>query len=219
MRFLPSLTALSLMLCAACASNSPSTDVRLTVTQDGPDAGGKTTITPEMQMQAMQLAQPGPEHEIIAKMAGDWTVASKMWMAPDQKPMEMTIDSHAEMVLGGRFLKSTAKGSFKMMGMEIPVESIGFFGYDRRNEVYTNVGFDTMGTYFITAEGTRDPETGVITVSGSDHDETFGITQEYRFEYTPISDDEFTVDLYFTNPEMTHGLDEFRMMQMVYKRK
>ena len=215
------LAPLTIALCSACASTGGEDHAAPVQHAALQDAGGDAeapAVTPEMQMEMMQLAQPGPEHEVLQKLAGTWKVEAKMWMMPGQDPLVTVIDAQSEMVLGGRFLQTTTSGELKVMGMSYPIETIGMMGFDRRNKVFTTVGFDTMGTYYVTAAGPRDAETGAIVMTGSDHDEHFGITQTYRFELRIQDDDHFTIDLYFTNPEMTHGQDEYHMVQMSYSR-
>ena len=215
------IVPLTLALCSACASTGDrgaAATVEHAALQDAGGEAAAPAITPEMQMEMMKLAQPGPEHETLQKLAGDWKVETKMWMMPGQDPIVAVIDAKSEMVLGGRFLQTTTSGELKVMGMTYPIETIGMMGFDRRNKVFTTVGFDTMGTYYVTAAGKQDAESGVIKMMGSDHDANFGITQTYRFELHMQDDDHFTIDLYFTNPEMTHGQDEYHMVQMAYTR-
>ena len=88
------------------------------------------------------------------------------------------------MILGGRFLEIVSKGDF--MGQDF--ESVGFLGFDRRHEVYTAIGLDTMGTYWVSGKGTRG-EDGVIRMHGEDDDPAG--KQVYTFEYEIISDDEY----------------------------
>ena len=97
-------------------------------------------------------------------------------------------------------------------------KSIQFLGFDRRNEQYTLVGLDTMGTYFVTARGTFDEELGAIVMSGVDEDPF--MTQEYDFVMKTLSDDEYTVELYFRGDMAAeHGVERFKMMELRSKRR
>jgi uncharacterized protein DUF1579 len=206
--------AIALLFCASCAS-TPEAPQAPEPAAEG--AAEEPELAPEVAA-AIDAAQAGPEHELLAKLAGDWTIQFKMWMAPNTPPITPTAQATNEMVLGGRFLQTHSTGEMKIGDMSIPVDSIGMMGFDRRNGVYTSVGFDTMGTYYVTAAGPRDPETGVITMSGSDHDQRTDITQTYKFVMRVIDDDHYVIDLYFTNFEMTHGQDEFHLVEMSYSR-
>lgn len=204
-----------LLFCASCASTPAARqapDAPAAPEQEAPDA------LPADVRSAMQAAEPGPEHAMLAKLAGDWDLQMKMWMAPNTPPIVASSKVKNEMVLGGRFLRAHSKGEMNLGGVTLTVESIGMMGFDRRNGVFTSVGFDTMGTYYVTAAGEQDPETGVITMAGSDHDRRTNMTQTYKFVMRVIDDDHYIIDLYFTNPEMTHGQDEFRLVEMSHTR-
>jgi len=206
--------AIALVFCASCASTSELAPAPTPATQEPAE---EPDLAPEV-VSAIDAGKAGPEHELLAKLAGEWTVQMKMWMAPDAPPLTPTATATNEMVLGGRFLQTHSSGEMKFGGTSLPVESIGMMGFDRRGGVYTSVGFDTMGTYYVTSAGPRDPETGVITMSGSDHDKRTGVTQTYKFVMRIIDDDHYVIDLYFTNFEMTHGQDEFHLVEMSYTR-
>ncbi|MBD3256920.1 DUF1579 domain-containing protein [candidate division GN15 bacterium] len=168
----------------------------------------------EMQAKMMELAQPGPEHELLEKLTGKWNMTVKMYMAPGQEPMVFNGSSEAETILGGRFLQS------KWVSGEGPMETRGvsIMGYDRRHEEYTALGLDTWGTYFVTAQGPMDEETNTITMAGTDEDPVFNMLQEYEFVMTLVDDDTFTWDVIFYNPEMTQGQDSFKMVEITYER-
>jgi hypothetical protein len=170
-----------------------------------------------MQQQAMLDAQPGPEHEEIAKGAGTWDVETKIFMPPmpgmqAMDPMTSEAESVNEMVLGGRFLMSRVSGHF--MGME--TESISFFGFDRRHDKYVTVGLDTMGTYFVTAEGVRD-EDGIIRMHGYDDDGMGG--QEYFFELDDSDPDRTVMNIYFSKMGPMEFEQPHKMVEMVQTRR
>jgi hypothetical protein len=78
-------------------------------------------------------------------------------MDPDAGPMTQTASSTCRRILDGRFLEMVAQGD--VMGQTF--ESMALFGFDRRHEVWTTVGFDTLGTYWVSGAGSRD-ESGTI---------------------------------------------------------
>ncbi len=168
-----------------------------------------------MMMQSMQAAQPGPEHKILEKMAGTWDTETKMWMQPGMDPMVTNGISDSKMVLGGRFLMSHDKSG---EGIHM-FENITMMGYDRRYEHFTVVGFDNMGTYYVTAEGTYDDESQTISLYGENKDPIANFVQKYDIVVTFIDDDKFVSELVFKNPEMTFGQDEFKMVEVTFTRK
>lgn len=154
----------------------------------------------------LELAQPGPEHEELAKTAGTWDMDYSMWMMPDAPPLKASGESKTEMVLGGRWLYNDASG--EMMGSK--TQSIGYLGYDRRTEEYVTVGLDTMGTYFITASGEKG-EDGVIRMHGVD-DSPMG-KQVYTFEMEFPSEDEQILRLYFSEMSGQTFDPPFKLME------
>ena len=169
----------------------------------------------EMMAKYMELAEPGPEHEFIAKMTGTWDLDGKMWVTPGSEPMTFQSVSNSKMVLGGRFLMSEAEGEWGGM----PAQNIGFLGFDRRHEKFTTVGFDNFGTYWVTASGDYNEETKTLTMYGEDEDPIMGFVQKYNFVWDFESDDKMTFSVVFFNPEFTGGADEFKMIEIVYTRK
>ncbi|MGH8015730.1 MAG: DUF1579 family protein [Candidatus Zixiibacteriota bacterium] len=169
----------------------------------------------EMQQKAMELAQPGPEHQKLAELAGNWTYTFKMWMSPaETNPMIAGGKAEAKTAIGGRFLQLNYSGTF--MGM--PFEGFSVMGFDRRSSEYTSVGFDNMGTYWVSAQGPADKETGVITMVGKDYDAFFKHTQEYKFVMELKSKDQFTFAVIFTDPITSQGTGNFKMVEIEYNR-
>jgi hypothetical protein len=159
---------------------------------------------------AMALAAPGPEHEILATMAGTWDLAASFFSEPGAAPQTSSLVAEQRMILGGRFLESRARG--ETMGEEM--ESLGILGYDRRHRKYTTVGFDTWGTYYVTAAGDYDPETRTLTMQGEDLDPHFGL-QRFTMTTRFASDDELVYELVFHQPDGT----EWTMLEILYTRR
>ena len=176
-------------------------------TQDPPEG-----MSPEAMAQAMELAQPGPEHELLAKHAGEWTVEASLAMAPGTEPFTEKGTARMHPILGGRFLQIDVQGAF--MGM--PFESMTLMGFDRRYGDWTLIGFDTYGTYYVTAKGKRG-EDGVVRMDGRDEDLTG--PQLYTFVVEFVSDDELVVSTDFTAFAGQTFEEPFRMVSVRYKRK
>jgi hypothetical protein len=167
-----------------------------------------------MQAEYMKLAQPGPEHEMLAKLAGTWNMTVTVWPAPGADPMKFGGTGHNEMILGGRFLQMTSvSGEGEMM-----TETLHLIGFDRRHNEFISAGFDTWGTYFVTARGPQDEKTGRIVMSGEDFDPVAGFTQVYDYIIMIEGEDKITFAVVFKNPELTGGADEFKMVEIAYER-
>lgn len=173
-----------------------------------------STTQDKMMAKAMKLAQPGEEHKILEKLAGEWNVETKMWMNPGADPMILPGKSSAKMVLDGRFLYSEYSIDTDQMKGE------GFFvtGFDRRHEMFTYIGFDTWGTYSVSASGTYDEKTKSITMYGEDDDPVMGHTQKYNLVISFNSDDTWKFEVIFLDKVHTQGADQFKMVEVNYIR-
>ena len=166
----------------------------------------------EAVMRAMQLAQPGPEHAELAKLAGEWTMTITMQMAPGMPAQTQTVDASSRMILDDRFLEVTSTG--ELMGM--PVETLTFLGFDRRLKQYTLLGMDTLGTYWVTAAGAME-ENGMLRLQGED-DSPDG-KQIYTFEFEFINDDTFEQRTLFKQIGHLTFDEPFLMVKVRYQRK
>ena len=117
------------------------------------------------------------------------------------------------MVIGGRFLELTSSGTY--MGMAY--EGLYYIGFDRRGKEYTTVGFDNSGTYWVTAKGQPD-STGVIVMYGEDEDKSMGFTQKYKFLMDIKNKDKFIFSVVFTDPVMSQGTGNFKVVEIIYNR-
>ncbi len=116
--------------------------------------------------QAPAPASPGPEHEILHSLEGDWQVFVKD---------EIVGSATARLRLGDRFLE------VELVSDSGPVRhAIYTFGFDRRHGVYTVVAFDDSGTYSVTARGMATG--GRIMMYGKDEDpvmRSMGLDKEF----------------------------------------
>lgn len=162
----------------------------------------------------MELAQPGPEHQLLNDMAGKWNMELTMWPQPGAEPLKSNLTGEFNLILGGRFLQSTSRG--KIFGMDS--ETMQIMGFDRRSKKYTLVAFDTQGTYSVSAAGTMDPKTSTLTMYGEDVDPVMNMVQKYDFVIKVIDKDTHSWSIIFKNPEMTGGAAEFKMIEILCKR-
>ncbi len=168
-----------------------------------------------MMQEMMALAGPGPEHELFKGLVGSYTLEGNIWMAPGATPMTISGTTESELILGGRFLKTTSVSGEGQMR----TESFGLLGFDRRFGHYTSVGFDTWGTYYVTAAGKINDEKTKITMYGEDIDPVSNMTQKYDFVYEIINDSSYVVSVIFYNPELTQGAESFKMVELTYTKK
>ncbi|MBK7092868.1 MAG: DUF1579 domain-containing protein [bacterium] len=186
----------------------------LTVSVSAQQAAPSPDSLQKLMATYMELAQPGPEHQLLNDMAGKWNMELTMWPQPGAEPMKSNLTGEFNLILGGRFLQSTSKG--KIFGMDS--ETMQILGFDRRSKKYTLVAFDTQGTYSVSASGTMDPKTSTMTLYGEDVDPLMNMVQKYDFVIKVIDKDTHSWSIIFKNPEMTGGAAEFKMIEILCKR-
>jgi uncharacterized protein DUF1579 len=53
----------------------------------------------------------GPEHQMLATFAGSWRGPTQLWLDPSEPPEESQTELLAELVLGGRWLRLSWRGT------------------------------------------------------------------------------------------------------------
>lgn len=139
----------------------------------------------------IETAKPVAEHERLAELTGPWNVTTRLWFGPDVRTG--TGKGEGRMVLGGRFLVLEFD-----LGGELASQAMNIFGFDRRTNDYTLVGYDTLGTYYITAAGKSDAAQKGIVLRGTYLQPPANTSQAYHFVWTRPSEKEHLLTLYFT---------------------
>ncbi len=162
----------------------------------GAPPDGPGDMTPEeiaaFQQEMMAQAQPGPEHKTLERLAGEWDFSVKFHYPDEMTGMKYEGRAVNQMILGNRFLESKADG--EMMGM--PVGGLYILGFDRRHDHYTVTGFDSQGTYSVSAVGEYDEELGAIRLEGTTYNPKLDHTEVYYF-LIRIEDDRYTWEVWF----------------------
>lgn len=162
----------------------------------------------------MELAKPGPEHKQLESLVGSWDEEIKFFMAPGKPPMTFKGTCQNRMILGGRFLVSESKGGSGPMAFE----SMMIMGFDRRTGKFTTVGFDSEGTYYVAGAGPYDQSRKAIVMYGEDVDPVLG-TQKYDMVMTIVSPTKYIKEIVFKDAAHTHGLPEFKMVEIILTKK
>ncbi|CAN5462249.1 hypothetical protein BH10BAC5_BH10BAC5_10570 [soil metagenome] len=157
----------------------------------------------------MDYMTPGDGQKGLAMMVGDWKVKNTFWMDPNGPPTVSEGTAKCEMLLGGRYMKMTAKA--EMMGM--PFEGIGTNAYDNASKTYQSTWIDNMGTGIMYMEGTMDPVTKVVTYYGSMMDPIKGMKTNEKQTITWNSPEMVTMEMY----SIENG-KETKTMEIVYTR-
>jgi hypothetical protein len=111
----------------------------------------------------MEASTPGDAHKKLNDLVGSWNIATTMWMeGPDKPPATSKGTAELKWALNGRFLQQNMNG--EMMGM--PMNGVGFNGYDNIDKKYTMFWIDNTSTAMFTAEGGFDKTGTVLTMYG-----------------------------------------------------
>ncbi len=208
LRFARRLTAsvlasllVSMIVCAVAAA------------QDKPPVGtaGSMSAGEKAMMDAMaKAATPGPNHEMLASIVGDWTYTSRMWMNPGASPTESKGTVTYTALLGGRFVQGQYRGD--MMGM--PFEGLGLMGYDNTAGQFQASWVDNMGTSITYLTGQYDAANKTYTFTGQEDDPVNpGAKINVREVVRVVSPDSHVMEWY----ETRNGR-EVKMMEVSYSR-
>src|SRR6185295_10465864 len=178
--------------------------------QDKPQEGAPAMGGADMEAM-MKAMSPGEPQKRLARLAGDWTFTSKMWMAPGAAPAESGGTMHGEVLFGGRYVEHHWKGNF--MGM--PFEGRGTDAYDNVAKMYVSSWIDNMGTGIMYSTGTCDDAGKVCTHSGDMWDPMTGQKTTSKSTITWKDDNTFTLEMFGKGPSG----QEMKMMEITATRK
>lgn len=153
---------------------------------------------------------PGPVHQMMAESAGEWTYQVTIWMDPSQPPQKMEGSCTYEMILGGRYLKSTHKSN--MMGM--PYEGMMLLGYDNAKKEFTEVWYDNFGTGTSIFTGKYSDQDSTLHLTGTMVDPATGKDMKYREDMKIIDKDNQIMTMYAVQDDK-----EIKNMEQVLTRK
>jgi hypothetical protein len=165
-----------------------------------------------MMEKMMKAATPGPQHEMLKKMAGEWNAKVTTQMDPSQPAQVENSTSTLTMLMDGRYCQEVTSG--QMMGQ--PFSGMGVTGYDNVLGKYVSTWIDNFGTGIMTSTGTADASGKVITWIGTMSDPATGKVSKERMVTTIVDDDHHTFEMYGTPPG---AKKEMKMMTIEYSRK
>jgi uncharacterized protein DUF1579 len=180
-------------------------------------AGAKAAANapPKMDAAAMQemmakMAAPGPEHERLKQLEGQWNSTVKWTMDPSQPPAESKSTSTCTSLMGGRYIQEEAAGD--MNGM--PFQGMGLTGYDNMLKKYVSIWIDNMGTGIMTSQGTFDSNGNALNWTAQMADPMTGKAMTYRMVTRFADKDHHTFEMYMKSPDGK----EFKTMEIAYER-
>ena len=158
----------------------------------------------------MKLITPGPQHEQLAKLAGEWEATQTLWMAPGAPAVEAKATAKFRMIMGGRFLVQTYKSEIPGMGV---FTGRGTTGYDNAAKEYVQTWLDSFNTGIMTSRG-KEADDKTIELVGESPDPFTKQKVKFRTLSKYIDDDHHEMEMFETRP----GMEERKIMKIVYKR-
>jgi hypothetical protein len=172
-------------------------------------------MTPEqkaMMDKMTKAATPGPQHAMLAKLAGEWACTVKYQMDPSQPWQESQSTATITTLMDGRYVQEVDAG--QMNGM--PFTGMGVYGFDNVSGRYVSTWIDNMGTGIETSVGTADASGKVITYAATMNDPMSGKPTNSRMVFTLVDDNHHTLEMFGTPPG---AKKETKMMTINYVRK
>lgn len=143
-----------------------------------------------------QIAQPGPEHDQLARLSGTWEVTTTFRSSePGARETLTEGEARNTVLIGGRFLRSEIRETW---GGE-PVDAVVRLGFDRRTGLHTLSRCDSWGTYCVDAAGAAS-EDGLLVLEGSALDPLGRDTETYRFVIDLRAPDRYSIAIDFMIP-------------------
>jgi hypothetical protein len=172
-------------------------------------------MTPEQKAMMDKMAKaatPGPQHAMLAKMAGAWACTVKFQMDPSQPWQESQSTATITSLMDGRYSQEVVSG--QMMGA--PFSGMGITGFDNVTGKYVSTWIDNMGTGIMTSVGTADASGKVISWNATMSDPMTGKASKSRMVTTFADDDHHTFEMFGVPPG---GKKEMKMMTINYVRQ
>lgn len=188
--------------CTACANSRVVSDDKEFVNDDGRDVVASKTPA---------IAGPGPEHERLQALIGNWKAETKAWRRPDEPVEEGKGTVSNFWMLDGRFVGQEYKGR----AQRPKYQGLGALGYDNIKKVYTSVWLDTMSTSIYTATGSCDESGNVFTLEGVYQDSVTGKPVKCRSITRIINRKEYSFELF---KEGSDG-KVFKALEVIYTRE
>lgn len=173
--------------------------------------GQPTEAAFEPSPEAILAMSPGPMHEYLAPLVGEWQAQLAWRMSPDAPWTEFDHQAERELTMDGRYLEETYKGEW----MGEPFQGRCIIGYDNVREEFTNIWYDNMSTGMSISTGQASKDGKVITFEGQHSDPMSGEKDAWvRSVMKIVGPDKNVVEM---STEDENG-DAFVSMRITYTR-
>lgn len=161
---------------------------------------------------AESLASPGPDHDRLNALIGEWTTVIKHWKSDEDEPIALRGTARRQWVLGGRFVEEHAENETSSGGR---FHSVAYLGYNRKTQLYERFWMTNTWTGMFNERGRYDPDMNVIRTQGSEIDPTSGAVILTTSELKIDSPSRHVFTSYTTG---TSGV-RWKQLEIVYTRK
>jgi len=163
-------------------------------------------------MQAwMEYMSPGEMHKMLEKGTGTWHTKVTMWNSPDSEPIVSEGTTVNEMIMGGRYQRSTHKAN--MMGMDM--EGMTIVGFDNATKKFNSIWIDNLGTGMMFSTGAYNEETGKVEMIGYMVDPMTGQEIAVKQNIERVDDNHHVFEMFMKD----ENGNEFKTMHIEYTRQ
>lgn len=155
---------------------------------------------------------PGPMHQLLARLEGDWKYESTLWSAPGAPPTQVGGEAKKRMILGGRFLDEVHTGSY--LGMT--AEGRNTTGWDNLAEQFVGVWVDNSTTGMIVTRGQVEADGQTIALESEFLNPMNDRREKLRLIYRIQDADHHSFEYWVKG---TKGQPDHKHMEIRYTRK
>lgn len=173
----------------------------------------QTQPTPAQLEKMLEPLRPTTEHQELVQLEGRWNAEVTFMMGGPA--MKATGSMTNRMILGGRFLISEGTANNPSGFGDPTIGLLTIYGFDRRTSDFTLVGFDTMGTYYVTAAG-KKASSGMVVMSGEtlEYEGSTAATRKYDMTLRVIDANTYVTEVIFKFP----GRPDQTVVSMTHRR-
>ncbi|MBU2501803.1 DUF1579 domain-containing protein [bacterium] len=115
-----------------------------------------------MEKLMVELATPGPQHQLLAGLTGEWTTTMTNYMSGPE-PVTTTGTYSGEALFGGRYFVGHHEG--EAMGQ--PFAGMNIDGFDNSTQKFFSMWIDNFGTGYYLAHGELDQDGKTLRHAGT----------------------------------------------------
>ena len=159
---------------------------------------------------------PSPEHEQMAREAGEWDAQMTTWFQPGADPQ--TFKAKETNTMFGAYWLVT---KFECKDPEFPFTGRMQLGYDSAEKHYVGVWIDNMNPHASHMTGQFDKESNTLTMVSKGRDFSTGEKHTSTMVTEYVDEDTKVFTMYAGEPGADGKVadDAYKMMQIKYKRK